>query len=357
MIESAGAGALVPAAAAGDAEAFHALLDPHLRAIHLHCYRMLGSYRDAQEATQEVLVRAWQALPGFEGRAPLRHWLYRIATTTCLKILAQRTRQPTTVADLTALEPYPDRLLDGLTPEQDPAAEVQRRESVALAFVVALQLLPTTQRAVLILREVLAFSAAEVAELLDTSVPAVNSALQRARTTLRTADTHQPPRPLEDLERQLVSRFVDAWHRCDIPALAALLREDVILRMPPERLEFRGRHAVADFFATVPARRASGPPPLADHRRQRPTRTRRLRDGPRRSRLGLWPDGAHHHRRRHRRHHRLPCHNHIRRLRATGHPRLSSRHRAAGRSGPRMATVRDLPGASSDCSSRSCGPS
>ncbi|MBI1757755.1 MAG: RNA polymerase subunit sigma-70 [Actinobacteria bacterium] len=255
MIESAGVepDARVLADASGDREAFHAVVGPHLRAIHLHCYRMLGSYHDAEEASQEVLLRAWRSLPGFEGRAPLRHWLYRIATTTCLKVLARRARQATSVADLTELEPYPDRLLDELAPGQDPAAEVQRRESVALAFVVALQLLPATQRAVLILRDVLTFSATEVAEVLGSSVAAVNSALQRARATLRTGDACQPPRPLEAVEQHLVSQFMDAWHRCDIPALSALLREDVILRMPPEPVEFHGRIAVADFFATVPA--------------------------------------------------------------------------------------------------------
>lgn len=255
MVESTGTGpdALVTAAVSGDSDAFHTLVGPHLRAVQLHCYRMLGSYHDAEEASQEVLLRAWQSLPGFQARAPLRHWLYRIATTTCLKALARRTRQPTAVADLTDLEPYPDRLLDELAPGQDPAADVGRRESVALAFVIALQLLPATQRAVLILRDVLAFSAAEVADLLGFTVPAVNSALQRARATLHTADVHQPPRPLNDLEGQLVARFVDAWRRSDIPALAALLHEDAILRMPPEPVEFRGRTAVTDFFATVPA--------------------------------------------------------------------------------------------------------
>lgn len=241
------------AAVDGDGEAFQALVGPHLRAIHLHCYRMLGSYHDAQEASQEVLLRAWRSLDTFAGRAPLRHWLYRIATTTCLKALARRARQPATVGEVTELEPYPDRLLDELAGDSDPAAEVGRRESVALAFIVALQLLPATQRAVLILRDVLAFSAAEVADLLDTSVPAVNSALQRARSTLDGAGGRPPGRPLEDVERQLLTRFVDAWQRSDIPALSALLREDVILRMPPEPVEFRSRAAVTGFFATVPA--------------------------------------------------------------------------------------------------------
>jgi RNA polymerase sigma-70 factor, ECF subfamily len=243
---------LVAAAVAGDRAAFDTLVAPHLRAIHLHCYRMVGSYHDAQEASQETLLRAWQSLSTFQGRAPLRHWLYRIATTTCLKALARRARQPVAMAELTDLEPYPDRLLDELTPAQDPAAEATRRESVALAFVAALQLLPPAQRAALILRDVLAFSAAETADLLDMSVPAVNSALQRARATLRTFDTSAPARLLDTEEQQLVNHFMQAWRRNDIPALAALLREDVILRMPPESVELQTRAAVAQFFATVP---------------------------------------------------------------------------------------------------------
>lgn len=243
---------LLSAAAAGDRAAFDALAAPHLRAIHLHCYRMLGSYHDAQEASQETLLRAWQSLSAFQGRAPLLHWLYRIATTTCLKALARRARQPVAMAELTDLEPYPDRLLGGPTATQDPAAEAARRESVALAFIAALQLLPPAQRAALILRDVLAFSATETADLLDLSVPAANSALQRARTTLRTLSPLEPARLPDAEEQQLVNRFMQAWRRNDIPALAALLREDVILRMPPEPIEFRSRAAVAQFFATVP---------------------------------------------------------------------------------------------------------
>src|SRR5207247_2121540 len=154
-------------------------------------------------------------------RAPLRHWLYRIATTTCLKARQRRSRQPTTVEDVTYLQPYPDRLLDGLAAgEGDPAAEVERRESVSLAFVTALQLLPATQSAVLILRGVLAWSGAEVADLLDTSVPAVNSALQRARATVRSA-ARPPARALPERERQIVDGFVRAWHRRDVDGLAA----------------------------------------------------------------------------------------------------------------------------------------
>jgi RNA polymerase sigma-70 factor, ECF subfamily len=249
---------LLAAARAGDHRAFEALVAAdHQRAVHLHCYRMLGSLQDAQDATQETLVRAWRSLAGFEQRAPLRHWLYRIATTTCLKMLAARDRRPVSFTDLCYLQPYPDRLLDQMpAADPDPAAAAESRETVALAFIAALQLLPASQRAVLMLRDVLAWRAAEVADLLETSIAAVNSALQRARATIRTAaptPIEPPSGALDARDREVVDRFVAAWQRNDVPALAALLHEDVILRMPPERAEFAGRAAVAAFFATVPA--------------------------------------------------------------------------------------------------------
>jgi RNA polymerase sigma-70 factor (TIGR02960 family) len=249
-----GGDGLLTAARAGDADAFRALVAPHLPALRVHCYRMLGSFHDAEEALQETLLRAWRGLGGYEGRAPLLHWLYRIGTTTCLKARQARARQPVTVEDLAYLEPYPDRLLDQLPADGgDPAAEAERRESVSLAFVTALQLLPATQSAVLILRDVLAWTSAEVADLLDTSVAAVNSALQRARATLSAATPQRPVRPLPEREREIVAGFVRAWHRRDIDGLAALLREDVIMRMPPESTDLYGRAAVVAFFATVPA--------------------------------------------------------------------------------------------------------
>ena len=247
---------LLQAARGGDETAFRELITPHVRALHLHSYRMLGSYHDAEEALQETLLRAWQGLPRYESRAPLRHWLYRITTTTCLKMINRRARDPITqTLDVAWLQPYPDLLLDRLgDADADPAAIVDRRETVALAFIAAVQLLPGTQRAVLILREVLGWPAQQVADLLDTSVAAVNSALQRARATL--AQTRGTPALTSidsERERRVVAEFVRAWHDRDIPALAALLRDDAILTMPPQAIEIVGRDAVTEFFVTVPA--------------------------------------------------------------------------------------------------------
>ncbi|WP_223167896.1 RNA polymerase subunit sigma-70 [Nonomuraea sp. SYSU D8015] len=240
--------ALLTAARDGDHAAFTALVAPHRRALHLHCYRMLGSIDQAEEALQETLLRAWRGLGGYQGRAPLHHWLHKIATMACLRAVERRERLPAVHAEIAHLQPYPDALID----ELDPALVAERREEVTLAFVAALQLLPPTQRAAVILREVLCWSAAEVAALLDVSVPAVNSLLQRGRAALRSGP-ERPQRPLIDYERRLLRQFVQAWERCDIDALAALLREDVILRMPPEEVEIAGRAAVTRFFATEPA--------------------------------------------------------------------------------------------------------
>jgi len=273
------------AARGGDHEAFQALVGPHLRALHLHSYRMLGSFTDAQDAVQETLLRAWQGLPGFEGRAPLLHWLYRISTTTCLKMIEGRGRRPvTTPWEVAWLQPYPDALLDQLTDhDADPARLVEGRESVALAFITALQLLPATQRAVLILRDVLGFPARDVADQLETTVPAVNSALQRARTTLIQAHPAESgPRPLAQREREVLEAFLRAWQACDIPALAALLHQDATLNMPPQSIRIMGRDPVAAFFATVPAdgrldlirlvtTRANGQPALAAYLPDRST--------------------------------------------------------------------------------------
>jgi RNA polymerase sigma-70 factor (ECF subfamily) len=217
---------LLRAALAGDQARFGLLVAPHVRELHVHCYRMLGSFHDAEDATQETLLRAWRHLDTFQGRAPLRAWLYRIATTTCLKLLESRRRRRLTArpegAEVPWLEPYPDRLLDDLPHDgPDPAAVAEQRESVALAFVVALQQLTARQRAVLVLREVLGWSAAEVAELLESSVPAVNSALQRARATLGQA---RPPAgisatSLPAQDQDVLRRFMLAWQRCDLEGL------------------------------------------------------------------------------------------------------------------------------------------
>jgi RNA polymerase sigma-70 factor (ECF subfamily) len=266
---------LLAAARAGDQDAFTALLVPHLRALHVHCYRMLGSLDDADDALQEAQLLAWRGLSGFEGRAPLRHWLYRITTTTCLKVIRARHRVPVPASDVFYLQPYPDRLLNQLSAgDPDPAAAAEQRDSVALAFVAAMQQLPATQRAALILRDVLAYSPTETARLLDTSVAAANSLLQRARATLAGANSQRRARRLDATEQRTVERFVDTWHRRDIAGLASLLAEDAILRMPPERAEFIGRQQIVDFFATVPAGgrldlidlvvvRANGQPALA----------------------------------------------------------------------------------------------
>jgi RNA polymerase sigma-70 factor (ECF subfamily) len=269
---------LLAAARDGDGEAFRALISPHLPALHVHAYRMLGSLDDADEALQDALLRAWRGLDTYRGEAPLLHWLYRITTTTSLKAIRAKGRLPVPTGEIGHLQPYPDRYLDQIDGTgADPAAIVEQRESVALAFITALQRLPATQRAALILRDVLAWNAREVAALLEISVPAANSALQRARATLSSAwpgASVAAHATLSEHERQILDRFVDAWQRCDIPALAAVLREDAILTMPPELVEIIGRDQVAHFFATVPAdgrletirlvhTRANGHPALA----------------------------------------------------------------------------------------------
>ena len=273
---------LLQAALAGDQAQFGRLVGPHVRELHVHCYRMLGSFHDAEDAIQETLLRAWRHLDTFQGRGPLRAWLYRIATTTtCLKQLESRRRRRLGArpegAEVSWLEPYPDRLLDELPNNgPDPAAVAEQRESVALAFVVALQQLTARQRAVLVLREVLGWSAAEVAESLETSVPAVNSALQRARASLGQAGpaAGSSARSLSAQEQEVLRRFMVAWQRCDLEGLAALLAEDAVLQMPPQSLRYLGREQVARFFAVVPAdgrldrirlvaTRANGQPALA----------------------------------------------------------------------------------------------
>ena len=224
-----------------DDQAFALLIEPHRRALHLHCYRMLGSLHDADDALQETMLRAWQGSDRYEPRARLAAWLHTIATNVCLTALARRRSHPVQLSeDLDYLQPYPDRLLDDLV----------ARATIELAFITAIQLLPPKQRAVLILRDVLGWSAKEVAEALDDSVAAVTSALQRARK--RVGGGCIGSAPAGGQERALVKRFMAAWDAVDIDGLVALLTEDAVMTMPPERMRIAGAQAIGNFFATVP---------------------------------------------------------------------------------------------------------
>ncbi|MEU4332870.1 sigma-70 family RNA polymerase sigma factor [Nonomuraea dietziae] len=261
---------LISRARAGDGEAFRALTEPHRRELQVHCYRMLGSLQDAEDALQETLLAAWRGLGGFDGRASLRTWLYRIATNRCLSALRAASRrpakewdipgveppEPTRIGDVVRLEPYPDALLEGAgTLPLGPEARYERTESLSLAFVTALQVLPPRQLAVLILRDVLGFHANEVADMLDTSVESVKSALKRARAGLyqrRTvADRQPPPAAGSPAEDAIVATFVRAYESADIAALVALLTDDVFVSMPPMPLEYEGRNVVARFCAGI----------------------------------------------------------------------------------------------------------
>jgi RNA polymerase sigma-70 factor, ECF subfamily len=242
-----------------------AQLEPYRRELTGYCYRMLGSAFDAEDAVQDTLVRAWRGFEKFEGRSGLRSWLYRIATNVCLTMLgsAQRRVRPMDLGPAGSGratdpgEPLPDEIWVGPMPDgrvlaeaADPANVIAGRESIRLAFVAALQHLPPRQRAVLILREVLAWSAQEVAELLDTSVPSVNSALQRARATLATADTSTDVhRPMDDEQKTVLERYVKAFEAYDLQALTTLLYEDATLSMPPLPLWLRGPDSITAWMA------------------------------------------------------------------------------------------------------------
>src|SRR5688500_2857840 len=237
--------AAVAAARASDESAFAELVESYRRELQVHCYRMLGSFEDSEDLVQETFLRAWRKRASFEGRSSFRAWLYRIATNACLDALERRPRvaaerdgaQP--VAEIPWLQPYPDQLLEGIAAsDAEPEAEVVAKETIELAFIAAIQLLPPRQRAVLIARDVLGWSAAESAALLDVTVAAVNSALQRARATLK---QHLPRHRLDWApgsepsreERELLQRYMDASERGDAEAMIELLREDAFFAMPP----------------------------------------------------------------------------------------------------------------------------
>jgi RNA polymerase sigma-70 factor, ECF subfamily len=264
---------LLDAARAGDEHAFRRLVEPHQSELHAHCYRMLGSVHDAEDALQDALLRAWRGLPRFEGRSSLRSWLYRIATNTCLDVVARRPKRVLPVdygppadphggpgeplIESVWVEPYPDERLgleDGFAA---PEARYERRESVELAFIAALQHLPANQRAVLVLREVLGFSAREVAEMLETTTASVNSALQRARASAEERLPEQSQQATlrtlgDERVREVVQNYVDAWDRGDVEAVVAMLTEDAAFAMPPLQTWFRGSEALRIFLAGWP---------------------------------------------------------------------------------------------------------
>ncbi|RPJ12842.1 MAG: sigma-70 family RNA polymerase sigma factor [Actinobacteria bacterium] len=262
---------LITRARAGDGEAFRELTEPYRRELQVHCYRMLGSFQDAEDALQDTLLAAWQGLEGFEGRASIRTWLYRIATNRCLNARRSASRrpakewdiaeyeppQPTRLGEIVWLEPFPDALLEGVMDVPlGPEARYEQAESISLAFVTALQVLPPRQLAVLVLRDVLGFHANEVADMLDSTIDSVNSALKRARAGLQRrlpsiAEREPAPAPDSPSEQAIVAEFVRAYESGDLDDLVALLTDDVFLSMPPFPLEYEGRDVVARFYASM----------------------------------------------------------------------------------------------------------
>ena len=259
-------------ARAGDESAFAELADGFRAELHLHCYRIVGSVQDAEDLVQETLLAAWRGLERFEGRASLRSWLYRIATNRCLNALRDRGRRPpelppppeelppppTRRREPLWLEPYPDVLLEAVPDRSlQPEARYEQREAIGLAFVAGLQRLPPRQRAVLVLRDVLAFRAAEAAEMLGVTEVSVNRTLQRARQALERAvppvERENAPLPGSREERELVGRFTEAFEAGDIEGVVALLTDHALLTMPPAPLEYEGPLAIGRFLATVPA--------------------------------------------------------------------------------------------------------
>jgi RNA polymerase sigma-70 factor (TIGR02960 family) len=276
---------LLRQARAGDQDAFTALVEPHRTELRVHCYRMLGSLQDAEDAVQETLLAAWRGLGGFEERSSVRTWLYRIATNRCRNVVrASASRSPSTVrpgplpysgpppeptrlGDVPWLQPYPDALLAGL-PDRAPGPEAryESREAISLAFITAVQLLPPNQRAVLLLRDVLGYHASETADVLGLSEDAANSALKRARATMAAYRAQEaagatgalspvPPSPDGPDERELLDRFVEAFTELDVDALVALMTDDVWVRMPPLPFEYIGTDAAHRWFTAVDAHR------------------------------------------------------------------------------------------------------
>jgi RNA polymerase sigma-70 factor (TIGR02960 family) len=262
---------LIAKARAGDGEAFQELTEPYRRELQVHCYRMLGSLQDAEDILQETLVAAWQSLGAFEERASIRTWLYRIATNRCLNarraasrrpakewdVAEYRPPEPTRLGEIVWLEPFPDALLEGVmdTP-LGPEARYEQAETISLAFVTALQVLPPRQLAVLVLRDVLGFHANEVAEMLDSTVDSVNSLLKRARAGMQRhphggVDREPAPAPDSAAERATVAEFVRAYESGDLDALVALLTDDVFLSMPPLPLEYEGIDVVSRFYGLM----------------------------------------------------------------------------------------------------------
>jgi RNA polymerase sigma-70 factor (ECF subfamily) len=262
-------GDLMARARAGDGGAFRELTEPYLRELEVHCYRMLGSLQDAEDALQDTLLGAWQGIGGFEERASMRTWLYRIATNRCLNARRSATRrrakewnvphveppEPTRLGEAVWLQPYPDTLLEGVIDAPlGPEARYEQTESISLAFITALQVLPPRQVAVLVLRDVLGFHAGEVADMLDSTLDSVNSALKRARTCLQRkhpADREPPPHSDSPAEDAVVAKFARAWESADLDALVALLTDDIFMSMPPVPFEYEGRDVVARFCASI----------------------------------------------------------------------------------------------------------
>jgi RNA polymerase sigma-70 factor (ECF subfamily) len=256
---------LISRARSGDGDAFRELIEPHRRELQVHCYRMLGSFQDAEDVLQDTLLAAWQGLEGFEGRASVRTWLYRIATNRCLNARRSASRrsarawdvpgveppEPTRLGEVVWLEPFPDTVDIPLGPD----ARYEQTESISLAFVKALQVLPPRQLAVLILRDVLGFPASEVSGMLNSTVDSITSALKRARASLQrirpTGDREPPPAPDSPSEDAIVAKFVRAYEAADLDALVALLTDDVFISMPPMPFEYEGRDVVARLFASI----------------------------------------------------------------------------------------------------------